>query len=237
VPPRGSIGERINQWVQIGALLLGGVWAIYTFVYKELVLPASSPPHINTSISFARAGAAHQNSPHGVLAIDAKFKIRNESKRSISVLPSYFAVWGKKLTDDCDAQDSFATNANEVLASGGLLAVRHCALGSARLVAVGSPFRDWTLAPHETSTENVLFHVPSGEYDYLEVSLHVLYAVEQPNFNIVWRMEEQSIATPNFLSLSGESLSANDLLVQKEWVRAQVSRAKSTAMLSLFSEE
>lgn len=34
-----TFGEKLNVWVQTIGILLAGIWALYTFVYKEYIEP------------------------------------------------------------------------------------------------------------------------------------------------------------------------------------------------------
>lgn len=51
--------ERGRLWVEIGAFLAAGIWAVYTFVYQTHIVPLLEPAHEVISGDVTRIGQTH----------------------------------------------------------------------------------------------------------------------------------------------------------------------------------
>jgi hypothetical protein len=74
--------------------------------------------------------------------------------------------------------------------SGGLDAfARHSNVDATEIVASGALFMDEVLRPGETINRTIIFFVPVGAYDLLEVSTHIP-SVAIPGIELQWELDE-----------------------------------------------
>jgi hypothetical protein len=81
--------ETIKNWVEIVAVFAAGVWAVYTFVYKEFYVPTTEPPEVTLSVRAAPLAQAK-----GMVAATVMVSLKNQSGRSIDILAGWFKVVG-----------------------------------------------------------------------------------------------------------------------------------------------
>ena len=167
-----TIGQSINTWVQIFALILAGIWAIYNFIYKEIIKPKLLPSHISIKLDLSKAGKRNS-----LLAVKADFTILNNSKRKAVLLPSVYAVWGARNTRQLkkkgakeqeyailrNLQNMFIDTRDEMTSLVGSKVEK-------TFVASGPVFKGWYFDSHESATKSLVIFVPDNTYDYIEMT-------------------------------------------------------------------
>jgi hypothetical protein len=83
----GDKSEAIKNWVQTVAICLAGVWALYTFIYKESIAPARLPPHLDISAALQKVG---RKGP--LVSIRASVLMKNNSGTRVYVPASWFKM-------------------------------------------------------------------------------------------------------------------------------------------------
>ena len=163
-----TLGERINTWVQIIAIISGGIWAAYTFVYKEIVQPRLLPSHVSIDAELSKAGKKNS-----MIAIRGKFTITNNSKRRAILLPSCFSVWGVTNVQDkkkkSDLEILFEKSENYIVTSQDLIITRDGLTTKKKFIVTGPIFKEWYFDPHETASRSLIFYIPDNIYDSIEM--------------------------------------------------------------------
>jgi hypothetical protein len=165
-----TLGERINTWVQIFALVLGGIWAAYTFVYKEMIQPSLLPSHISIKSELSKVGKKDS-----MIAIKAKFTITNNSKKRAILLPSSFAVLGvtnigkKTKENKSDINLMFEKADNLIISSEDSIIAHNGFITQKKFIMTGPLFEQWLFDPNETASNSLIFYIPNNTFDNIEM--------------------------------------------------------------------
>lgn len=169
--------ELSNSWLQAIALILAGIWAVYTFGYKEIWIPMTAPITISSKINLNVVGEKIIDGKK-FKAVNAIFEITNKSKRQAIFLQSIYVVKGRKVLN-------YATNIKYIdklnmdLAKDGnhddKNSYKYIQLSNNNIIEAGQIYTDWSLYPDETSQRSVLIYVPVDKYD--EISVRVSYPI------------------------------------------------------------
>jgi hypothetical protein len=54
----GSVGEVIRSWIPPIGIVIAAVWGVYTFIYKEIIIPQSAPVNVSIGLQIQEAGIA-----------------------------------------------------------------------------------------------------------------------------------------------------------------------------------
>ena len=158
-----SIEEKINTWIQIIAIICAGVWALYTFVYKEYYKPTINKGHFIIDINMSKCGSSEE-----LDAINVEFFIHNRSERTIHILESSFIIKGIKIQkipgDAAEFKKRFLKMRVE---KHDKIIPFYTRYKEAALVAVGNVFSNSTFFPNGQSRKFFLFHIPKNKYDFL----------------------------------------------------------------------
>lgn len=77
--------------------------AVYTFIYKEVSVPAATPANLSADVTLSVGGslATLANGPReAFLPVTLRIVASNPSSRQIELLPSMFIVYGKTLASN-----------------------------------------------------------------------------------------------------------------------------------------
>src|SRR6266513_4802955 len=91
-PPKRSLGERLNTWVQTIGILIAAAWGVYTFVHKEITAPRAAPVNISLDLQLKKLGANEPNKE--LVAVELKASATNPSTREIHLLPNLWTAYG-----------------------------------------------------------------------------------------------------------------------------------------------
>ena len=183
-----TFGEKLNIWLQNIAIILAGVWAIYTFAYKEFVQPASAPAHIGIDVELKHSGT-HAVSDDSFTVIVASVTLSNTSSRSVHKLAGVGLLYGYRLDSPVIQEESLPTCANEILSQHAESQVGLVSFaGKKRLLGVASIGAEESLMPGEHSNQDWIFHIPANQYDYVELISTAAQAVDDENVEIGWSL-------------------------------------------------
>jgi hypothetical protein len=187
----GSRGKTINTWVQTLAIIAAGIWAIiYTFVYKEVLLPATAPVNISVDLAIKQA-AVVTDAKRDLIAVEMKIIAVNPSSRILHLLPSPWLVSGytvvpRKIVEQPFAQEDVSL---ALLSTTGKIE-RHSEIGLSALVAIGRLFNNTVLNPGEKLQRIIVFHVPPATYDMLDVIVTMTLTTTDPRgFEVKWSID------------------------------------------------
>jgi hypothetical protein len=190
--------------VKTVAVLGAACWAIYTFVWKEILVPSWAPAAMVlevslTPISQQRAGGVTAQT--GRVEMELQVSATNPSGRTLYLLPNYWQLFGIQLQNQAKGQ-SFAASANEALGSSNMDHVeRGYILQSSPTIATGRLFADDLIQPGEKITRNLIVRVPAT-YSAATIELLVPALTKPPTpalmkgRNLQWRFSEQEGILP-----------------------------------------
>lgn len=86
--PAWTRSETLHEWIRSGGILIAAAWGVYTFVWKDILVPSWQPAHLNLDASLTPV-AGRPASPEGQ-EMTLELKGTNASGRRVYLLPN---VW------------------------------------------------------------------------------------------------------------------------------------------------
>jgi hypothetical protein len=80
--------EALHEWIRSGGILIAAAWGVYTFVWKDILVPSWQPAHLNLDASLTPV-AGRPASPEGQ-EMTLEVNGTNASSRRVYLLPN---VW------------------------------------------------------------------------------------------------------------------------------------------------
>ncbi|MGA9754484.1 MAG: hypothetical protein WBV23_05005 [Desulfobaccales bacterium] len=197
-------GEQINTWVQTIGIVLAAAWGIYTFVFTQITLPKSAPLNISIGLSLKRSGTSVPvvaKNGKKFEAIEMKISAQNPSSRIIYLYPNKFIAYGFKVIQKDynipkqipDQQDNFCS-----------LITKHYSLSQSSIIAIADFIPDFFLKPGEKVGRDLIFLVPKGEYDMLQVIGYIPTAADESDeFKLRWECVENNELAYSMYKVSG----------------------------------
>jgi len=184
-----SFSERLNTWVQTAGILIAATWGVYTFVYKEIVLPKSA---VNITLSLQLKKIETGASSDDLIPVQASITATNPSSREIFLLPSAWVASGGVVKPAVNDETAFTDSIRDTLnAQESLFSVqRHAKLLKSSFVAAGHLFDDTSLRPGETATRTLIFHVPKHDYDIIYFSAWMPNARDITDLRLEWILDK-----------------------------------------------
>ncbi|MFZ2088466.1 MAG: hypothetical protein WAU47_07805 [Desulfobaccales bacterium] len=198
-------GEELNTWVQTIGIILAALWGIYTFVYTQIMVPRSAPVNISLNLSLKKSGASSQiTAKNGQLfeAIEMNFVAQNPSSRIIHLYPNKFIVYGIKVKfEDVniprELPETHENSCNYI--------AKHYTLSKPSVISVGDLILDVFLKPGEKVARDVIFLVPKGQYDMLQVVTRIPTSAQETNrYKLKWECTENGDLDYNMFFVSGD---------------------------------
>jgi hypothetical protein len=162
-----SRAEQIRTIVEIVALVLAGLWALYTFVYEQRIKPLSEQASFEVPTTVEQGPTIRGNA---ILTIHKRFE--NTGNVPIDVAGETLSVFGESLGSrpemhsDITATDKYITGdvprrITRLLYSN--VRLRRGAVG-------GNPGENFLLLPHTSAEETIVVAVPVKTYPLIRVS-------------------------------------------------------------------
>lgn len=203
ITDHAPLREKLNTWVQTIALVLAGIWAIYTFVFKEIWVPRSSPAFISADVDVSHSGATDS-----LEAIQLRFTLKNQGERAVYTLPSVATVWASRVQKVDISRSKFIDDINSVLVTDAVdsrIFLRHGGVSEPELVGVFRLFSGYEFLPNSTAANEVLIYVPPGEYDQLEVDVVFLVVSDTVGMGARWSMHLEGAEFKLFRTINGHA--------------------------------
>jgi hypothetical protein len=164
-----SVEERLNTWMQIVGICIAAVWGVYTFVFKEITVPKSAPVNVTLNLQLKKVGTSAAEA--GLIAVGMTASATNPSSREIHLLPSAWIAYGVSITTAERDDPTFNKKALTALADPENVSTvqRHAKRLNNSIVAMGRLFFNTALKPGETLVRNIVFYVPIGKYDLVNL--------------------------------------------------------------------
>lgn len=184
-----SFSDKFKTWVQTVAIIIAAGWGIYAFVYKEVWVPKSAPVNITLDLALQKSIVSETKQNKNIqplYAIEMKVAAKNPSSRTIYLLPNTFVVFGLNIDKDFNYSqneyENFLENNVDKLENYFLgLISKHLPISNISIVVIGDLFADKCLKPGEQIAKSVIFHVPRGEYDMLQVFAYIPTCAKRTN--------------------------------------------------------
>lgn len=231
-----SFGQNINTWVQTMALLLAAGLGIYTFWYKDVLLPKSAPVNITMSLDLERIGdlwSADQTTQ--LVAVQMRVTARNPSPREVFLLRSAWIAHGVSIVMATDTS-TFDYGVETYNSGTPYLSVqRHMQANNWSLVAFGDLFVDSFLKPDETISRTMLIYVPRDQFDLLEVYVSMPTVGQSGVVELEWRLDDTQWIVPTIyhLGANGERIGEMERDEYGGYTNAELELQMAASMSSL----
>ncbi|GDX75084.1 hypothetical protein LBMAG41_01600 [Cyanobium sp.] len=200
---RSDITHRL---IQSTGILLGAVWGIYTFIYKDILVPSWAPAHINLDLSLTPVEGSKSSAGDSEMTL--KITVTNSSTRKVYLLSNTWRLFGIKRKEG--SEGVFASLGDKALRGEPLIyAERGVNNETGPILAVGRIFDDDIVHPGETINRSVLIRIP---HIYKAAEIHVIVPAltKSPNkklFNgrlLAWGLSDQEDLVPMLCKNSNE---------------------------------
>jgi hypothetical protein len=193
-PPRPR-EQVIKEWTQFALLLFASVWGVYTFVYKEIIVPARRPATLTVS------GTLEELGRKGNMAlIRARVHAVNSSNAKIYVPAFWYTATGVRL----QPARSSETPVKSVVEAGLKTPLEGIARYSAEagdVVAVWRlPGMEVWYEPGDETTNEELFYVPVDSFEAIRLKVDVIGAKGIDRLaGVQWTVGEDGSLFPQLL--------------------------------------
>lgn len=166
--PRKSTADTFREWVQFGLILLASIWGVYTFVYKEIVVPANRPASLEISATLVELGRTKD------LAL-VRARIHAINKRDVRIYSP--AIWFTAAGIELNSKNP-AIKDKEAPEDDGINILTTSYSQQKRSVVAKWRFSDWHAwyDPDDETTNDVLFYTPVDQFTAIELKLEVVVA-------------------------------------------------------------
>jgi hypothetical protein len=157
--------ELLHHWIQSLGILIAAGWGVYTFIYKDILVPAWQPANLTLEATLTPV-AGRQPSPDGLEAT-LEAKATNSSSRPVYLLANTWLLSGlqRRPSPPAPASEShLLSQANHVLRQQELAYLESNASSQpeATFLAVGRLFDDNVVQAGETISRSLLVRIPRG---------------------------------------------------------------------------
>ena len=156
----------VHEWTKTVAVVVAALWGVYTFVWKDILVPSWAPASLVIEVKSRQEGP--QARPEAGGKGPARLRLRviatNPSSRTLYLLPN---VWWASVIEEIQLKEekpiSFEARANAVLQQPSVLqAERGQELVSGGVLATGHLFIDDQIQPGETLSRDLSITLPKG---------------------------------------------------------------------------
>ncbi len=164
LPPWLATGD-VHEWSKTVALVVAALWGVYTFIWKDILVPSWAPASLVIEVKPLQEG--FETKPGAERTGPSRVRLRviatNPSSRTLYLLPSVWWATGMQRTETGPGR-SFEAAANAVLRDLPVLqAERGQELVSTGVVATGRLFIDDQILPGETVSRDLSIALPKND--------------------------------------------------------------------------
>ncbi|HSU13449.1 hypothetical protein [Longimicrobium sp.] len=237
-PPRRSSARVVRDIVQAFALIVAAMWGAYTFIYREIVIPARRPAALVVTPTLEAIGRRGDT----VLA-RATFQIVNRSDTKVYAPAIWYAVRGLKL-EPVATDDSTYLRQNRENAQLPYATTRFSQFTAVEVIGLGkvnSEVEYWFEPQQEQRVEQILY-IPADRYDAAQLQVQYLIAKDVHEVKeIRWRTTDEGDLEPRLVfaaesPYAGAAAALSDTVPRYvRWLRAnQGGVSYVTATMSLW---
>ena len=165
-PPAWSRSPLLHEWIRSAGILIAAGWGVYTFVWKDILVPSWQPAHLGLEASLTPVPDRPPSSAG--LEMSLQIKASNASSRRVYPLSSIWSLREINRAPRAGASGTsgetlFFSQADEVLQGEALShAERGVSSTPGRLLALGRLMDDDFLDPGESVQRSMLVRIPPG---------------------------------------------------------------------------
>jgi hypothetical protein len=155
----------VHEWSKTVALVVAAIWGVYTFIWKDILVPSWAPASLLIEVEPRQEGFETNPGAEGTGPSRLRFRViaTNPSSRTLYLLPSVWWATAMQRAETGPGR-SFETAANAVLRDlPALQAERGQELVSTGVVATGRLFIDDQILPGETVSRDLSIALPKND--------------------------------------------------------------------------
>lgn len=186
-----SFGERLNTWVQTIAIVLAGIWALWNFVFKEILLPKTAPINISLNLELKKMPIMEVKQQKQLSVVELNAIAKNPSSREVTLFPSSFIVTGYKMVRQ--KENNFLKMCDKVFGKDYSVecARKHATIKFVSIIITGGLYYDKIIKPNEQIERSIVFYVPFKEYDIIQAVVNVPTAREKRDIMLKWNFDKE----------------------------------------------
>lgn len=156
--------RHIRDVAEVVAIVLAGAWAIYTFAWQNLLVPAIRPPSLEATIQMRHVG---NDGPFAVIRLDET--LRNTGINTVQFLGYSITVLGMRVLPSATPQPAQTDDGGNALQAYYRFSKPAVVYRDAFLTEVANPGigRDLFLYPGQVTALSREFYVPAHKYTRL----------------------------------------------------------------------
>lgn len=186
--------KQINVWVQTVALICAFVWGIYTFVYKEILLPKSAPVNISMNLGLQCTRNNESNQKKSI-PVELIISAKNPSTRQVDLLSNFFIIYGIKVNPA--EKDLIADYKKNPLKGNTMMYTeKYRKIINVTVVAFGGLFSDDSIKPVEEIKRNLFVDVPYGKFDRIRAAAYICSVRDSKGLYMQWSLDDNGDAVP-----------------------------------------
>jgi hypothetical protein len=184
---------KLKDGLQIILLIFGTSWGIYTFIYKDIWVPAKRPPAVTLAATLEELDRSE-----GMILIRARLAVANRGDAKVWVPALWWNVYGVSFDGADRTRSEFVSHGRPLLQKVSDSASRFSNIRSAEIVAARyqPEFETWYQPKDETVHEQ-LFLVPEDRFDALQIYVS---AIITKSIDMLaptsWEMKDNGELTP-----------------------------------------
>lgn len=183
----------VNNWVQVLGIFLAGGWALYTFAYLQIYVPATKVSYFKIDLTLEKVGENKNiSSGTNTVAVLAKLTGSNTSQKNLSIASGYLELWGDKIVDFQNDKEKFKSEIPGAIDDYNSMAARYFAKREGELIFVGSIFKNWSFEPGETATIYRMIYLPENIFDHVEANAWVLSGPNARDIKVNYVVKDNS---------------------------------------------
>lgn len=174
-PPSWVRSELLHEWIRSGGILIAAAWGMYTFIWKDMLVPAWQPAHLTLEASLTPV----PNRPSTAAGLEMTLAVKATNASSRPVYPLANIWWLRGLQRDprqgtpAAMDQQFRQDSNRALLGDAPEQVeRGVSQVPRQLLAVGRLFNDDVVQAGDSISRTILVRIPNG-YAAAELTLIV----------------------------------------------------------------
>jgi hypothetical protein len=230
----------INNLVQIIAIIAAGIWAFYTFVYLQIYIPSKNLRVFQIELTLEEVGSkAKSTSKEDVVAILAKIKGTNTSKKSLSIVSGYLEIWADKILNSRIGKKEFESNIPKAIETYNGMTATYYAKRKEELIFVGAIFSKYSFEPGESLTTYRMIYMPKRLFDHIEANAWVLSGAYESDI-LIKHIVKDGFIDYSFIAKENdkqvEYSSANDTKLNELLRKKDIGKSTANFYLSLWNK-
>ena len=197
-----DVGKTINTWVQTIAILGAAIWALTTFVFKEILVPKAAPINISLNLQLKKIGTKPTLSSE-LVAIEMRASATNPSTRTVYLFPTYWMARGYRIVPMDRGEKAIKQDFIQALKSRTEV-YRYAGADSYSVLAGGMLFEDNYLKPGETIGRTLIFYAPPQKYDLVDVETYIATAEDMRGIELEWGLGTDLEPEPKVYRVVGD---------------------------------